>query len=80
MIKNPCIIFIPSKKFCESVLQGIQFQNAWVLDEGISYASFSGHKKVKGITSGGSDDGGGSSTGRSGTEGGGRWWIWIRIH
>ena len=52
MIKNPRIIFTPSKEFRESVLQGIQFQNAGVLDEGISYASLSDYKKAKGITSG----------------------------
>lgn len=47
MIKNPRIIFTPSKEFRESVLQGIQFQNAGVLDEGISYASLSDYKKAK---------------------------------
>lgn len=67
MIKNPRIIFTPSKEFRESVLQGIQFQNAGVLDEGISYASLSDYKKAKGITSGGSDDSGGSSIGGGGT-------------
>ena len=55
----------------EYVLQGIQFQNAGVLDEGISYASLSDYKKAKGITSGGSDDSGGSSTEGSGTGEGG---------
>ena len=45
MIKNPRIIFTPSKEFRESVLQGIQFQNAGVLDEGISYASLADYKK-----------------------------------
>ena len=57
MIKNPRIIFTPSKEFRESV----------VLDEGISYASLSDYKKAKGITSGGSDDSGGSSIGGGGT-------------
>lgn len=47
MIKNPRIIFTPSKEFRESVLQGIQFQNAGVLDEGISYASLSDYKKPR---------------------------------
>lgn len=47
MIKNPRIIFTPSKEFRESVLQGIQFQNAGVLDEGISYASLSDYKKQR---------------------------------
>ena len=52
MIKNPRIIFTPSKEFRESVLQGIQFQNAGVLDEGISYASLADYKKAKGIKGG----------------------------
>lgn len=47
MIKNPRIIFTPSKEFRESVLQGIQFQNAGVLDEGISYASLSDYKRQR---------------------------------
>lgn len=47
MIKNPRIIFTPSKEFRESVLQGIQSQNAGVLDEGISYASLADYKKPK---------------------------------
>ena len=49
MIKNPRIIFTPSKEFRESVLQGIQFQNAGVLDEGISYASLADYKKPKAL-------------------------------
>ena len=67
MITNRPIIFTPTQEFRESVLQGIQFQNAGVLDEGISYASLSDYKKAKGITSGGSDDSGGSSIGGGGT-------------
>ena len=63
MIKNPRIIFTPSKEFRESVLQGIQFQNAGVLDEGISYASLADYKKAKGITSSGGSDGGDSGDG-----------------
>lgn len=61
------IIFTPSKEFRESVLQGIQFQNAGVLDEGAHYYNLSDYKKAKGITSGGSDDSGGSSIGGGGT-------------
>lgn len=33
MIKNPRIVFTPSKEFRESVLNRLQFQNAGVLDE-----------------------------------------------
>ena len=57
MIKNPRIVFTPSKEFRESVLNGLQFQNGGVLDEGISYASLVDYKKAKGIISdGGSTD------------------------
>jgi len=61
MIKNPRIIFTPSKEFRESVLQGIQFQNGGVLDEGVSYASLADYKTAKSITGGGNM--GGSSGG-----------------
>lgn len=53
MIKEPRIVFTPSKEFREKVLNGIQFQNGGVLDEGISYASLVDYKKAKGIISGG---------------------------
>ena len=33
LIKNPRIVFTPSKEFRESVLNRLQFQNAGVLDE-----------------------------------------------
>lgn len=68
MIKNPRIIFTPSKEFRESVLQGIQFQNGGVLDEGVSYASLADYKVAKGIVSGGST-GGGDTGGSSGSDG-----------
>ena len=68
MIKNPRIIFTPSKEFRENVLQGIQFQNAGVLDEKISYASLADYKKAKGIASE-NPDGSGSTNG--GNESGG---------
>ena len=50
MIKNPRILFTPSKEFREAVVGGIQFQNGGVLDEGISYASIVDYRKAKGIT------------------------------
>lgn len=52
MIRNPRIVFTPSKEFRESVLQGIQFQNGGVSDEGISYASVSDYKLAKGMAGG----------------------------
>ena len=57
MIKNPRIIFTPSKEFRESVLQGIQFQNGGVLEDGVSYATMADYKKAKGIVSGGNSGG-----------------------
>ena len=63
MIKNPRLIFTPSKEFRESVLNGIQFQNAGVLEDDISYASLADYKRAKGITSGGSSTGGEESGG-----------------
>lgn len=63
MISNPRILFTPSKEFRELVLQGIQFQNGGVLENGISYASLADYKKAKGITGGGST---GGSTGGTG--------------
>lgn len=55
-IKNVRIIFTPSKEFSDSVLNGIQFQNAGVMDEGISYASLADYKKAMDVSH---DSGGG---------------------
>lgn len=60
MIKNPRIIFTPSKEFRESVLQGIQFQNGGVLEDGISYATMADYKRAKGIATDGNTGGGNS--------------------
>ena len=49
MIKNPRIIFIPSKEFRNSVMSEIKFQNGGVLEEGIHYASLADYRKAKGI-------------------------------
>lgn len=61
MIKEPRIVFTPSKEFREQVLNGIQFQNGGVLDEGVSYASLTDYKKAKGMISDGDSSGGDSS-------------------
>ncbi len=58
MIKEPRILFTPSRSFRDSVLNDMQFQNAGVLDEDVSYASLADYKKAKGIPSGGGQDGG----------------------
>lgn len=71
MIKNPRILFTPSKEFRESVLQDIQFQNGGVLEDGISYATMADYKRAKGITTGGNTDGGGTTGGGSSSGGDG---------
>lgn len=70
MIKNPRLIFTPSKEFKDSVLQGIQFANGGVVDDGISYASLADYKKAKGLPAGGTDNPGGTGS-EPGTEPGG---------
>lgn len=69
MIREPRIIFTPSKELRESVVQNLQFQNGGVLEDGVSYASLSDYKRAKGITGGGSDNPG--SGGNPGGSGGG---------
>lgn len=49
MIKNPRIIFTPSKEFRESVLQGIQFQNAGVLTKALAMPALQTIKKQKAL-------------------------------
>ncbi len=66
MIRNPRILFTPSKEFRESVLNGLQFQNGGVLDDGVSYASVADYRAAKGDT--GSGETGGSSGGGSGSD------------
>lgn len=70
MIRNPRIIFTPSKEFREYVLQGIQFQNGGVLEDKVSYASLADYKRAKGITSGDNTQGGTGGTGGGGELGG----------
>lgn len=63
MIKEPRIIFTPSKTLREGVIQNLKFQNGGVLEDGVSYASLTDYKVAKGITTGG---GSGSGSGGSG--------------
>ena len=49
MIKNPRLLFTPSKEFRDNVMKGLQFQNGGVVDEGVSYTSVQDYKKAKGI-------------------------------
>ena len=63
MIKEPRIIFTPSKTLREGVIQNLKFQNGGVLEDGVSYASLTDYKVAKGITTG---SGSGSGSGGSG--------------
>ena len=69
MIKNPRILFTPSKEFRDTIVKNLQFENGGVLDGDINYASLADYKKAKGITGGTTTEPGGSSGG--GTEPGG---------
>lgn len=60
MIKRPRIVFKPSKEFQDSVIQGIQFANGGVQDEGISYASLADYRKAKGMGGGSGGDSSGA--------------------
>lgn len=61
MIKEPRILFTPSKTFRESVIKGLQFQNGGVLEDGVSYATLADYKVAKGITTGGGSGSGGDN-------------------
>jgi len=47
MISNPRVVFTPSKEFRESVLNGLQFENAGVLADGVSYTSVADYQAAK---------------------------------
>lgn len=57
MIREPRILFTPSKTLREGVINHLQFQNAGVLEDGVSYATLMDYKRAKGIVSGGSGSG-----------------------
>lgn len=60
MIKNPRIIFTPSKELRDAVKNEIKFENGGVIDGKISYASMADYRLAKGIKpGGGSGEGGG---------------------
>ena len=68
MIKEPRILFMPSREFREAVIGAIQFENGGVLDGDVNYASLDAYRKAKNITTPG---GGGTEPGGDGTEPGG---------
>lgn len=47
MIKNPRVVFTPSREFSESVLSGLTFENAGVLADDIFYGSVAAYNLVK---------------------------------
>ncbi|WP_300698698.1 hypothetical protein [Bacteroides sp.] len=59
MIKEPRILFTPSKTLREGVIKNLQFQNGGVLEAGVSYSSLAAYKVAKGISGGGSTGGSG---------------------
>lgn len=66
-IKEVRVIFTPSKTFREQVLLGVQFTEAGVLDEKISYASLDDYRRAQGGSTeepgtGGEQPGGGEGT------------------
>lgn len=65
-IKEVRVIFTPSKDFREQVLQGVEFSEAGVLDEDISYASLDDYHRAQGTNPGGGEEEGGSSSGGNG--------------
>ena len=67
MIKEPRILFTPSREFREAVIGAIQFENGGVLDGDVNYASLDAYKKAKNITTPG---GGGTEPGGDDGEGG----------
>ncbi len=50
MIREPRIIFKPSKELRESVMKNLTFENGGVLEDGINYASITDYNKAKGNT------------------------------
>lgn len=52
MIKEARIIFTPSKELRESVLSGLTFENAGIIEEGVSYSSMQSYNKAKGNVDG----------------------------
>lgn len=72
MIKEPRIVFTPSKEFREAVINNLTFENAGVISEGITYGSVSnyltaaaGSSSSSGTTDSGNTD---SSSGSGGDE------------
>ena len=63
MIKEPRILFTPSKEFRQNVIQQLKYQNGGVLEEGVNYASLTDYRKAKGISYGGSGSEGGEGEG-----------------
>ena len=47
MIKEPRIVFTPSKEFRESVINNLMFTNCGVLEDDINYASLADYKRDK---------------------------------
>lgn len=58
MIKEARLLFTPSKEFREGVIKNLQFHNAGVLEDNISYSTLADYKLAKGITNNGNTNNG----------------------
>lgn len=70
MIREPRMVFTPSQEFREAVISKLTYENAGVIDNGITYGSVADYLKAKGGTSAdsgstdsGNTDGGGTTEG-----------------
>ena len=59
MIKDPRVIFTPSKEFRDAVINNLVFGNGGVLEDDINYASLADYRRAKGQ----SEEGGGTPGG-----------------
>ncbi len=59
MIKEPRVIFTPSKEFRDAVINNLVFGNGGVLEDDINYASLADYRRAKGQ----SEEGGGTPGG-----------------
>lgn len=74
MIKEPRILFTPSKEFREAVINKLTFECGGVIADGITYGSVKNYRTAIGEISpddgGSTDGGGGDDSGDGGTTGG----------
>ena len=47
MIYEPRVTFLPEASFREALINGLEFEDGGVLEDGVSYASRADYKKAK---------------------------------